>query len=85
MFACRIETTIDQKGFLRLEALPFEPGDKVEIIILKQDTVALQPKLRTVGEYAGKIRMADDFDAPLPDSFWLGDGVFSEYPASILW
>ncbi|MCP4701012.1 MAG: hypothetical protein GY862_29790 [Gammaproteobacteria bacterium] len=73
MFACRIETTINQEGILCLEALPFEPGDKVEIIILKQDSVALQPKQRTVGEYAGKIRMADDFDAPLPDSFWLGE------------
>ena len=29
-------------------------------------------KQRTVGEYIGKIRIADDFDAPLGDDFWLG-------------
>lgn len=27
---------------------------------------------RTIGEYVGKIEMSDDFDAPLPDEFWLG-------------
>ncbi len=29
-------------------------------------------KKRTVGEYRDKIRIADDFDAPLGDDFWLG-------------
>jgi len=31
------------------------------------------PKKRTVGEYVGKIHISDDFDAPLPDEFWLGE------------
>jgi antitoxin (DNA-binding transcriptional repressor) of toxin-antitoxin stability system len=31
-------------------------------------------KARTFGEYRGKIEIADDFDAPLPESFWLGGG-----------
>lgn len=26
-----------------------------------------------MGKYAGRIWIADDFDAPLPDSFWLGE------------
>ena len=73
MFAHRLETTINQKGILRLEALPFKQGDKVEIIIIKRDDAALQQEQRTVGEYVGKIKMADDFTAPLPDSFWLGE------------
>jgi len=30
-------------------------------------------KKRTVGEYVGKIHISDDFDAPLPDEFWLGE------------
>ena len=29
---------------------------------------------RNFGEYRGKIEIADDFDAPLPESFWLGGG-----------
>ena len=27
---------------------------------------------REFGKYRGKIKIADDFDAPLPDEFWLG-------------
>lgn len=29
-------------------------------------------KQRTVGEYEGKIRIAEDFDEPLGNDFWLG-------------
>ncbi|MDM8569490.1 hypothetical protein QUF50_08300 [Thiotrichales bacterium HSG1] len=31
------------------------------------------PKKRAVGEYVGKIHISEDFDAPLPDEFWLGN------------
>lgn len=32
------------------------------------------PKQRRVfGQYQGRISMSEDFDEPLPDSFWLGD------------
>ncbi len=30
------------------------------------------PGRRVLGLHAGRWTMADDFDAPLPDSFWLG-------------
>ncbi len=32
-----------------------------------------KPKSRTPGLGKGTIVIADDFDAPLPDSFWLGE------------
>ena len=28
---------------------------------------------RVAGLHAGAIQLADDFDAPLPDDFWLGN------------
>ena len=28
---------------------------------------------RRFGRFAGKIHISDDFDAPLPDEFWLGE------------
>ena len=28
---------------------------------------------RVFGQYQGRIRMSEDFDEPLPDSFWLGE------------
>nr|VFJ48963.1 MAG: hypothetical protein BECKDK2373B_GA0170837_10223 [Candidatus Kentron sp. DK] len=71
MFPHRIETTIAEKGVLHLESLPFESGDEVEITIHKQTAMPARRGKRTVGEYVGKIHMSDDFDAPLPDSFWL--------------
>ncbi len=39
MYAHRIETTINETGKIQLDALPFVPGDKVEIIILKQEMI----------------------------------------------
>ncbi|WP_295617464.1 hypothetical protein [Chamaesiphon sp. GL140_3_metabinner_50] len=28
---------------------------------------------RVFGQYQGRISMSEDFDDPLPDSFWLGE------------
>jgi antitoxin component of MazEF toxin-antitoxin module len=55
-------------------SITVQPG---EIIIKpiaqgKKDCEQL-PKKRTVGEYVGKIHISDDFDAPLPEEFWLGE------------
>lgn len=33
------------------------------------------PAPRTPGLHAGRYWIADDFDAPLPDDFWLGEEV----------
>ena len=33
------------------------------------------PTLRTPGLHAGKYWIADDFGAPLPESFWLGENT----------
>lgn len=32
-----------------------------------------EPARRTPGLHAGCYKISDDFDAPLPDSFWLGE------------
>jgi len=31
-------------------------------------------RCRVLGTFRGKIRIADDFDNPLGDEFWLGEG-----------
>lgn len=33
----------------------------------------VQPARRIAGLHAGLTWVSDDFDAPLPDSFWLGE------------
>jgi antitoxin (DNA-binding transcriptional repressor) of toxin-antitoxin stability system len=32
-----------------------------------------EPRPRCFGLHEGEVWMSDDFNAPLPDSFWLGD------------
>ena len=38
-----------------------------------QSTQSDLKKLRTFGQFQGQIQICDDFDAPLPDEFWLGE------------
>nr|VFK42326.1 MAG: hypothetical protein BECKTC1821E_GA0114239_101827 [Candidatus Kentron sp. TC] len=63
MYAHRMETTVDETGAVTLDALPFTPGDEVEIIILKRETsdVSGQPSLsfaRVAEAFRGKIKDA---------------------------
>jgi antitoxin (DNA-binding transcriptional repressor) of toxin-antitoxin stability system len=53
-----------------------------EVVVVQDNTVQARltapapPPTQTPRQpdrYAGKVWMAEDFDAPLPDSFWLGD------------
>ena len=55
-----------------VEVLPPELQKQVFdfVSFLKKQHVSIRK--RTIGEYKGKIRIADDFDAPLGDDFWLG-------------
>jgi prevent-host-death family protein len=60
-----------------LEALIQEVKQGAEIIITDNDqpVIRLMPPVtqRQPGLHPGAIQMSDDFDAPLPDSFWVGD------------
>lgn len=53
---------------------PMTPGKDQDISpkLMAQAQEQISKK-RTVGEYIGKIHLSDDFDAPLPDEFWLGE------------
>nr|VFK28841.1 MAG: hypothetical protein BECKMB1821I_GA0114274_100750 [Candidatus Kentron sp. MB]VFK74119.1 MAG: hypothetical protein BECKMB1821H_GA0114242_100150 [Candidatus Kentron sp. MB] len=63
MYAHRMETTVDETGAVTLDALPFTPGDEVEIIILKRETagISAQSSLSFAGiaeAFCGKIKDA---------------------------
>jgi hypothetical protein len=48
--------------------------DFVNFLIKQQQQQQRQTiQKRTVGEYKDKIRIYSDFDAPLPDDFWMGE------------
>ncbi|WP_353572777.1 hypothetical protein [Candidatus Albibeggiatoa sp. nov. BB20] len=61
MYAHRIETTINETGTIQLDTHPFAAGDKVEIIILKQETQPSTSNLsftQATKAYCGKIKQA---------------------------
>lgn len=41
-----------------------------KLIALPTSKVSEQLPPRTVGDFRGRIRIADDFNDPLPDEFW---------------
>ena len=54
-----------------------EQGDEIVIAENNQPKVKLVPVLqktgkRVFGQHRGKIHIAENFDDPLPDDFWLG-------------
>jgi len=56
-----------------------EAGEEVVIARANKPVVKLvamepKPAQRIPGLHKGEFYMADDFDAPLPDEFWLGNG-----------
>jgi hypothetical protein len=75
----KLETTIDANGVLTLHDLPFRAGETVEVVIQSRppqkavtngtpSTIAP----RILGLHAGAFTVSEDFDAPLPEEFWLG-------------
>jgi hypothetical protein len=61
--------------------------DFAEFLVQRQNKLAQDQSVATLGEavsvagkpprvfglHAGQVWMSDDFDAPLPDEFWLGE------------
>ena len=78
-----LELTPEQEERLRqrAEARDVQPGDLLKQIV--DDSLTSEPsdtrdgavhKAAPVpGLFEGQIWMSDDFDEPLPDSFWLGE------------
>ena len=55
-----------------------DDGDALEPSSISLPSDSTEPEagaqgLREFGQFRGLIQIADDFDAPLPDSFWLGE------------
>jgi predicted DNA-binding antitoxin AbrB/MazE fold protein len=62
---------IYENGALRLlEPIDLQDGEQVEIIITPVENDKLG---RIANLHPGAMQMSDDFDDPLPDSFWRGE------------
>ena len=67
-----------EQAFQKVQMLPPDEQDRIAqevLALVERDQHALKTgrKPRTPGLAKGMIEMADDFNDPLPDSFWLGE------------
>lgn len=70
-----LELVVENGMFRAVDgALPFSEGQHVKVTVEAEETKdEVQSKPRVAGLHAGMGWVSDDFDAELPDSFWLGE------------
>ena len=55
-----------------LDPVELQEGQEVKVTIVPKDAASTRGE-RILGLHPGAFQMSDDFDDPLPDSFWLGE------------
>lgn len=73
MQAIELSAEIDQNWQIHLQLPKTVTAHKAKVIVMYEDETASvsASKPLKLGLFKGKIQISDDFDAPLPDSFWL--------------
>jgi len=62
-----------ENGVIRLlEPAELVEGQEVQVLAPKKE-VTIVRRGRTPNLHRGSMRMGEDFDEPLPDSFWLSE------------
>ena len=81
MVAIQQDTTVQPGGIIHIHSDQLPPGARAHVTVVIDQSpngtnLAENPPSsdspRIPGLWQGKIWMADDFDAELPESFWLG-------------
>lgn len=75
MQAIELHATIDENHQIHLQLPVDYPPQAAKVIILLENIGKVSLKNRQFGQFKGKIHIADDFDAPLADEFWLGNAL----------
>jgi hypothetical protein len=75
------DTKVGPGGVLTLEHLPFTDGQPVHVRVEIKPDAPKAARPRVLGLHQGSVWMSDDFDQPLPDSFWLEDAAGDEASA----
>jgi hypothetical protein len=74
MQAIELSAEIDQNRQIHLQLPKTVKAHQAKVIVMYEDEpIDAGKKNRVFGEHRGLIETSDDFDAPLPDNFWLGD------------
>jgi hypothetical protein len=73
MQSFQFASQINRKGMLNLQLPPDFANQEVDIVLVINTKKKATLPERPIGQYAGKMKMSDDFSAPLRDEFWLGE------------
>lgn len=71
MQAIELSAEIDINQQIHLQLPKTINAHKARVIVMYEEEPAAPLKPLTLGLFKGKIQMSDDFNEPLPDSFWL--------------
>ncbi len=63
----------DRRVHIDLKAPDSIKSGDAEVLVIFQSVRESRVQKRKLGIIRGKVFMSDDFDEPLPDSFWLGE------------
>ncbi len=73
MQTIELQASIDEKHQIHLQVPENLPPQKVKVIVLLDSEETVKTGMRVFGQFRGKVHMTDDFNAELPDEFWLGE------------
>jgi len=71
MHALEFPVEIDHNQQIHLQLPKTAATGKARIFVIYDEQPAKKPKPLKLGLFEGQIKISDDFDEPLPDSFWL--------------
>lgn len=71
MQAIELSAEIDQNQQIHLQLPKTVNAHKAKVIVMYEDESSPVLKPLKLGLFKGKIQISDDFNEPLPDSFWL--------------
>ncbi len=71
MHAIELPAEIDHNHQIHLQLPKTVASGKAKVIVMYEEETTQQFKPITMGLFKWKIQISNDFDAPLPDSFWL--------------
>lgn len=75
MQAIELSAEIDQNRQIHLQLPDTVSAHKAKVIVMYEDEPASDKPPRILGLHRGLIETGEDFDEPLPDSFWLGNNA----------
>jgi len=71
MQAIEISAEIDKNRQIHLQLPNTVSAHKAKVIVMYEDESASPLRPLKLGLFKDQIHMSDDFNEPLPDSFWL--------------